>query len=64
MLDGIVHVPSITLNNIPLFQPYRLVHDTNSCILCGRGRGRNANPRDKCECFSMTFCEECVEDDE
>ncbi len=40
---------------IQLFlQPYRLVHDANSCILCGGSRGRNANPRDKCVCISMT----------
>ena len=46
------------------FQPYRAVHDANSCILCGKSRGRMANPRDKCVCISMTFCAECSKDDE
>ncbi|XP_048764480.2 uncharacterized protein LOC125672302 [Ostrea edulis] len=44
-------------------KPYRLVTDANSCILCGRSRGRLANPRDKCKCESMTFCTACSEDD-
>ncbi|CAG5131507.1 unnamed protein product [Candidula unifasciata] len=43
-------------------KPYRLTTDTNSCILCGRGRGRLANPRDKCVCISMTFCTSCHQD--
>ncbi|BFZ23564.1 hypothetical protein BsWGS_26603 [Bradybaena similaris] len=43
-------------------KPYRLTTDTNSCILCGRGRGRLANPRDKCVCISMTFCTACNQD--
>ncbi|ELU11212.1 hypothetical protein CAPTEDRAFT_212836 [Capitella teleta] len=44
-------------------KPYRLVHDANSCILCGRSRGRNANPRDKCLCISMAYCIDCEADD-
>eukprot|EP00105_Crassostrea_gigas_P021844 XP_011441136.1 PREDICTED: urea-proton symporter DUR3 [Crassostrea gigas] len=44
-------------------KPYRLVTDANSCILCGRSRGRMANPRDRCKCESMTFCNACTEDD-
>ena len=47
-----------------LTQPYRKVHDANSCILCGKSRGRMANPRDKCGCISMTFCASCTKDDE
>ncbi|XP_048249148.1 urea-proton symporter DUR3-like [Haliotis rufescens] len=44
-------------------KPYRLMTDTNSCILCGKGRGRMANPRDKCVCESMTYCTACHSDD-
>ncbi|KAK6177025.1 hypothetical protein SNE40_015215 [Patella caerulea] len=44
-------------------KPYRLTTDTNSCILCGKGRGRMANPRDKCKCQSMTHCAACHQDD-
>ncbi|CAL1534239.1 unnamed protein product [Lymnaea stagnalis] len=43
-------------------KPYRHTTDTNSCILCGKGRGRMANPRDKCACISMTFCAKCNQD--
>ncbi|KAH9514149.1 urea active transporter [Bulinus truncatus] len=43
-------------------KPYRLMTDTNSCILCGKGRGRMANPRDKCVCVSMAFCAKCHQD--
>ncbi|KAK7450506.1 hypothetical protein BaRGS_00039937, partial [Batillaria attramentaria] len=43
--------------------PYRRTTDTNSCILCGKGRGRMANPRDKCVCTSMTHCAQCHADD-
>ena len=45
-------------------QPYRLVHDANSCILCGKSRGRQSNKRDKCTCISMTFCQQCADDDQ
>ncbi|XP_061180272.1 uncharacterized protein LOC133188802 [Saccostrea echinata] len=44
-------------------KPYRLVTDANSCILCGRSRGRLANPRDKCKCESMMYCSACSDDD-
>ncbi|ESO83679.1 hypothetical protein LOTGIDRAFT_169159 [Lottia gigantea] len=44
-------------------KPYRLTNDTNSCILCGKSRGRMANPRDKCKCNSMTHCSSCYQDD-
>lgn len=53
----------MNINNQSFFQPYRLVTDANSCILCGRSRGRMANPRDRCKCESMTFCNACTEDD-
>ncbi|GFR85860.1 urea-proton symporter DUR3-like [Elysia marginata] len=43
-------------------KPYRMTTDVNSCILCGKGRGRMANPRDKCTCISMTFCANCHQD--
>ncbi|XP_069105812.1 uncharacterized protein [Argopecten irradians] len=43
-------------------KPYRLVLDANSCLLCGKARGRMANPRDKCTCESMLFCLACKED--
>ncbi|RUS77237.1 hypothetical protein EGW08_014990 [Elysia chlorotica] len=43
-------------------KPYRMTTDTNSCILCGKGRGRMANPRDKCICISMTYCTNCHQD--
>ncbi|XP_064611598.1 uncharacterized protein LOC135475601 [Liolophura sinensis] len=45
-------------------KPYRRVNDSNSCILCGKQRGRMANPRDKCECWSMTYCADCRHDDQ
>ncbi|KAK3604603.1 hypothetical protein CHS0354_027456, partial [Potamilus streckersoni] len=44
-------------------KPFRLVLDSNSCILCGKGRGRKANVRDKCLCQSMTVCKDCANDD-
>ncbi|XP_021366508.1 urea-proton symporter DUR3-like [Mizuhopecten yessoensis] len=44
-------------------KPYRLVLDSNSCLLCGKARGRMANPRDKCTCESMLYCYTCKEDD-
>ncbi|XP_064598785.1 uncharacterized protein LOC135465474 [Liolophura sinensis] len=44
-------------------RPYRHVTDANGCILCGKARGRMANPRDKCECVSMTYCGDCASDD-
>ncbi|KAG1693505.1 Urea-proton symporter DUR3 [Nymphon striatum] len=43
-------------------KPFRSTTDSNSCILCGKGRGRMANPRDKCVCESMTFCKQCHAD--
>ncbi|KAL4238295.1 hypothetical protein ACF0H5_003007 [Mactra antiquata] len=43
-------------------KPYRKVLDANSCILCGKGRGRLANIRDKCSCESMSVCQECEQD--
>lgn len=43
-------------------QPFRHVHDANSCILCGKGRGRKANVVDKCTCESMTVCPQCTQD--
>ncbi|XP_053394381.1 uncharacterized protein LOC128555605 [Mercenaria mercenaria] len=43
-------------------KPYRKVLDANCCILCGRGRGRKACPRDKCTCESMTVCSDCDKD--
>uniref|UniRef100_A0A1I8I9R1 Urea active transporter n=1 Tax=Macrostomum lignano TaxID=282301 RepID=A0A1I8I9R1_9PLAT len=45
-------------------RPYRAALDSNSCILCGKAKGRMANPRDKCSCESMTFCLECKQDNE
>ncbi|XP_041377330.1 urea-proton symporter DUR3-like [Gigantopelta aegis] len=44
-------------------KPYRSTTDANSCILCGKGRGRLANARDKCACHSMTVCSLCFQDD-
>ncbi|GAU91253.1 hypothetical protein RvY_03546-3 [Ramazzottius varieornatus] len=44
-------------------KPFRAVTDPNSCVLCGRARGRMANPIDKCECQSKTSCKECFFDD-
>ncbi|XP_053394386.1 uncharacterized protein LOC128555607 [Mercenaria mercenaria] len=60
----VVAVTSIIVYDIHqlYLKPYRLVHDANSCILCGRGRGRKANVRDKCTCESMTVCSECTQD--
>ncbi|XP_060071327.1 uncharacterized protein LOC132551230 [Ylistrum balloti] len=43
-------------------KPYRLVLDANSCLLCGKARGRMSNPRDKCTCESMLYCIACKED--
>ncbi|PIK48507.1 putative urea-proton symporter DUR3 [Apostichopus japonicus] len=44
-------------------RPYRRVADSNGCILCGKCRGRMANPRDQCSCTSMTGCKQCTADD-
>ncbi|XP_064641869.1 uncharacterized protein LOC135496466 [Lineus longissimus] len=62
----IIAVTSIMVYDIYMIhlKPYRLTVDTNSCILCGKGRGRMANPRDKCVCESMTFCANCESDDQ
>ncbi|XP_033764344.1 urea-proton symporter DUR3-like [Pecten maximus] len=43
-------------------KPYRMVLDANSCLLCGKARGRKSNPRDKCTCESMLFCFTCKDD--
>ena len=40
-----------------------MVLDSNSCILCGKARGRLAVLRDKCKCVSMTHCTDCKMDD-
>ncbi|XP_074654736.1 uncharacterized protein LOC141908541 [Tubulanus polymorphus] len=45
-------------------KPYRKVLDANSCVLCGRQRGRMANPRDKCVCTSKNYCQSCTTDDQ
>ena len=45
-------------------QPYRLVFDASTCILCGHERGRKAKARDTCKCFSMSYCKSCKADDE
>uniref|UniRef100_A0A1I8JJT3 Sodium:solute symporter n=2 Tax=Macrostomum lignano TaxID=282301 RepID=A0A1I8JJT3_9PLAT len=44
------------------WKPYRSTTDMNTCILCGRQRGRLASVRDKCLCESMTFCQDCERD--
>ncbi|XP_052271715.1 uncharacterized protein LOC127872425 [Dreissena polymorpha] len=61
----VVAVTSIIVYDIYqlYLKPYRLVHDANSCILCGRSRGRKANVRDRCTCESMTVCDACSYDD-
>ncbi|XP_060608093.1 uncharacterized protein LOC132760193 [Ruditapes philippinarum] len=43
-------------------KPYRRVLDANSCILCGKGRGRKSCVRDMCTCESMTVCAHCDKD--
>ncbi|XP_059168393.1 LOW QUALITY PROTEIN: uncharacterized protein LOC131950305 [Physella acuta] len=60
----IMAVTSIVVYDIyaVYLKPYRHTTDTNSCILCGKGRGRMANPRDKCICVSMTYCAKCHQD--
>uniref|UniRef100_A0A1I8GDX2 MCU domain-containing protein n=3 Tax=Macrostomum lignano TaxID=282301 RepID=A0A1I8GDX2_9PLAT len=45
-------------------KPYRAFSDANSCILCGKAKGRLANPMDRCACESMTFCAECRMDNQ
>ncbi|XP_055343852.1 uncharacterized protein LOC129591971 isoform X2 [Paramacrobiotus metropolitanus] len=45
------------------WKPFRLVDDINSCVLCGKARGRMANPVDKCHCQSKTKCKDCSLDD-
>lgn len=62
----VVAVSSILIYDVYClyWKPYRLVHDANSCILCGRARGRAATKKDKCVCISMTFCAHCKADDE
>ncbi|CAD5123308.1 DgyrCDS11664 [Dimorphilus gyrociliatus] len=62
----VVAVSSILIYDVYClyWKPYRLVHDANSCILCGRARGRAATKKDKCICISMTFCAHCKADDE
>ncbi len=45
-------------------RPYRLTTDSNTCILCGKLRGRMSNPRDKCVCLSGKHCIDCNKDDE
>ncbi|OQV20353.1 Urea-proton symporter DUR3 [Hypsibius exemplaris] len=45
------------------FKPFRRDNDTNCCVLCGKARGRMANPVDKCECISKTKCKDCYYDD-
>jgi len=47
-----------------LCQPYRVVLDASTCILCGRERGRLVTAHDKCACMSMTYCHACKSDDE
>ncbi|CAH1774641.1 unnamed protein product [Owenia fusiformis] len=45
-------------------EPHRLVTDANSCILCGKAKGRMSRlNRDKCRCQSMTYCIDCHRDD-
>ncbi|XP_071147925.1 uncharacterized protein [Mytilus edulis] len=44
-------------------KPFRMVLDSNTCILCGKARGRLAVLRDKCKCESMTNCIACKNDD-
>ena len=51
-----------TLQNKTYFQPYRRVLDANSCILCGKGRGRKSRAFDICTCESMTVCVQCDND--
>lgn len=60
----VVAVTSILVYDIYqlYLKPFRLVHDANSCILCGKGRGRKASVRDKCTCESMTVCQDCARD--
>ncbi|KAL4238792.1 hypothetical protein ACF0H5_003499 [Mactra antiquata] len=57
----VVAVTSILVYDIYqlYLKPYRHVHDANSCILCGKGRGRKANVVDQCTCESMTVCTDC-----
>ncbi|XP_013412874.1 urea-proton symporter DUR3-like [Lingula anatina] len=43
-------------------KPFRAVLDANSCILCGRARGRLAHKQDTCNCESITHCADCEED--
>ncbi|KAL3875049.1 hypothetical protein ACJMK2_037988 [Sinanodonta woodiana] len=63
---GLAYIALSARQNSPLISeedPFRLVLDSNSCILCGKGRGRKANVRDKCICQSMTVCRDCASDD-
>ena len=43
-------------------KPYRSSADTNSCLLCGKSRGRMANKRDMCSCCNMGNCNSCTTD--
>jgi len=45
-------------------QPFRLVFDACTCILCGRERGRMAKAKDSCKCLSMSYCKACKTDNE
>ncbi|XP_022084721.1 urea-proton symporter DUR3-like [Acanthaster planci] len=44
-------------------KPYRSSADINSCLLCGKSRGRMANKRDMCSCCTMGNCTSCTSDD-
>ncbi|XP_076358090.1 uncharacterized protein LOC143250861 [Tachypleus tridentatus] len=61
----VIAVTSLLVYDVYQFylKPFRSTNDVNSCILCGKQRGRWANPRDMCTCESMTFCKPCKEDD-
>ncbi|XP_070546656.1 uncharacterized protein [Ptychodera flava] len=45
------------------WRPYRRVTDSSSCILCDKQRGRVADIREQCNCYSMAYCKQCADDD-
>ncbi|XP_052808030.1 uncharacterized protein LOC128236931 [Mya arenaria] len=61
----VIAITSIIIYDIYMLylKPFRLNQDANSCILCGKMRGRKSTKLDRCACESMTVCATCASDD-
>ncbi|OQV24878.1 Urea-proton symporter DUR3 [Hypsibius exemplaris] len=61
----VMTVTSIAVHDIYeiYLKPFRRGHDPKRCILCGKAKGRMANPIDKCQCTNKTVCKDCHQDD-